>query len=50
MLSIKAVDEVIIGAPWKVSEYLLKNFNISLVVEGSMTKMKYHEKGKNMIN
>jgi len=32
------VDDVIMGAPWKITENMIKNFNISLVVEGSMGK------------
>lgn len=34
MLSCKFVDEVVIGAPWFVTEDLLKSFNIQLVIEG----------------
>jgi len=34
------VDDVIIGAPWKITENMIKNFNISVVVEGSMGKSK----------
>jgi len=36
ILALRYVDEVIIGAPWKVNENMLKNFNIQLVVEGSI--------------
>lgn len=36
ILALKYVDEVIIGAPWKVNDNLIKNFNISVVVEGSI--------------
>jgi len=36
ILALKYVDEVIIGSPWKITENLIKNFNISLVVEGSI--------------
>jgi len=36
ILALKYVDEVIIGSPWKITENLLKNFNISVVVEGSI--------------
>ena len=36
MSLIQVVDEVIIGAPDVVSEQLLKNFNVSTVVEGSV--------------
>lgn len=28
------------GAPWKITENMVKNFNISVVVEGSMGKSK----------
>ena len=34
MLSCKYADEVIIGAPWYVTEDLLKSFNIQVVVDG----------------
>lgn len=34
ILSLKYVDEVIIGAPLKVEDNLLKNFNVSVVVKG----------------
>ena len=34
ILSCKFVDEVVIGAPWFVTEDLLKSFNIQLVIEG----------------
>lgn len=33
VLALKYVDEVIIGAPWQVSQNMIKNLNISLVVE-----------------
>lgn len=32
MKNYKNVDEVIIGAPWKITENLIKSFNISIVV------------------
>lgn len=35
VLALKFVDEVIIGAPYIVSEQLIKQFNIHLVVEGA---------------
>ena len=35
MLSCKFVDEVVIGAPWFVTEDLLKSFNIQLVVDSN---------------
>lgn len=34
---------MIIGAPWIVTESLIKQFNIDLVVEGTMTKLKENE-------
>jgi len=43
ILSMKYVDDVIIGAPWKVNENMIKQFNIQLVVEGTMTKQKANE-------
>ena len=33
VLACKYVDEVVIGAPWFVTEDLIKSFNIQLVVE-----------------
>jgi ethanolamine-phosphate cytidylyltransferase len=38
VLACKHVDEVIIGAPPAVSDYLLTTFNISLVVRGSVSE------------
>ena len=38
VLSNKYVDEVVIGAPWKVSRDLITSFNISIVVQGSVHK------------
>ncbi|KAF6001111.1 hypothetical protein F1559_003061 [Cyanidiococcus yangmingshanensis] len=35
VLSIRYVDEVIIGAPWKVTEDMIKTMNISVVVHGT---------------
>jgi len=32
LLSIKYVDDVVIGAPWAVTEEMIKNYNISVVV------------------
>jgi ethanolamine-phosphate cytidylyltransferase len=44
---LKHVDEVIIGAPLNITETMIKNFKISLVVEGSSTvnrdDMKKHQ-------
>jgi len=42
VLAMRYVDEVIIGAPWKVTEHLIKSLNVSLVVEGAMTKKSEH--------
>jgi len=39
----KYVDEVIIGAPWKVTEHLIKSLNVQIVVEGTMTKKSEHQ-------
>lgn len=36
VLSCKYVDEVIIGAPWEVTEDMIKTMNISLVLHGTM--------------
>lgn len=38
LLAIKYVDEVIIGAPWSITDRLIKQLNISIVVEGSIKK------------
>jgi len=38
ILAMRYVDEVIIGAPWKCTEHLIKSLNVSVVVEGTMTK------------
>jgi len=43
VLALKNVDEVIIGAPWKVTENMINQFNIHIVVEGTLTKMKEDE-------
>jgi ethanolamine-phosphate cytidylyltransferase len=37
LLSCKFVDEVIIGAPWEITDDLIKTMNISVVVRGSMS-------------
>ena len=31
----KYVDEVIIGAPWKISDHMIKLFNIQIVAESN---------------
>jgi ethanolamine-phosphate cytidylyltransferase len=38
VLACKYVDEVIIGAPVVVNDYLMKTFNISMVVRGSISE------------
>eukprot|EP01104_Vermistella_antarctica_P000697 TRINITY_DN1082_c0_g1_i1.p2 TRINITY_DN1082_c0_g1~~TRINITY_DN1082_c0_g1_i1.p2 ORF type:complete len:442 (-),score=128.55 TRINITY_DN1082_c0_g1_i1:1735-3060(-) len=43
VLSCKHVDEVIIGAPWVVTEDLIKTMNISVVAGGTTTKMPENE-------
>jgi len=35
VLGIRGVDEVIVGAPWDITEYLLEAFKIDLVVRGT---------------
>lgn len=35
LLSCKVVDEVILGAPWVITEDLIKSMNISVVVKGT---------------
>lgn len=39
VLALKCVDEVIIGAPWVTSEYLLKTFNVAEVVSCSVDEL-----------
>ena len=39
ILAIKYVDEVVIASPWVVTEDLIKSLNISLVVQGTISKM-----------
>lgn len=43
LLAIKYVDDVIIGAPWGVTEDMIKTLNISLVIQGSCHKDSYDE-------
>jgi ethanolamine-phosphate cytidylyltransferase len=38
VLAIKFVDEVIIGAPWKVTKTMMEQFKIDVVVSGSIDK------------
>ncbi|KAI5659334.1 hypothetical protein M9H77_28127 [Catharanthus roseus] len=38
VLACRYVDEVIIGAPWEVSNDMIKTFNISLVVHGTVSE------------
>jgi len=35
VLGVRDVDEVIVAAPWHVTEYLIESFNINLVVRGA---------------
>lgn len=44
LLAMKYVDDVIIGAPWKITSDLIKSLNIDLVVQG--TELKYDDKEK----
>ena len=39
VLAIKYVDEVVIASPWVITEDLLKSLNISLVVQGTISKV-----------
>jgi ethanolamine-phosphate cytidylyltransferase len=41
LLALKYVDDVIMGAPWAISEDMIKTLNIAVVVQGS-----YHKLGK----
>lgn len=38
VLASRYVDEVIIGAPWEISKDMIKTFNISLVVHGTVAE------------
>lgn len=38
VLACRYVDEVIIGAPWEISNDMIKTFNISLVVRGTISE------------
>jgi len=38
ILSLRCVDDVIIGAPWKITEDMIKSLNINVVVEGTQKK------------
>lgn len=42
ILAIKFVDEVIIGAPWKVTKAMIDQFKIDIVVSGSIDKHELH--------
>ena len=39
-LANKYVDDVLIGAPYKITEDMIKTFNISLVVQSKFNKIK----------
>jgi len=34
----RSVDEVVMGAPWTITEDIIKSFNISFVVQGTIPK------------
>ena len=38
LLALKYVDDVIMGAPWEITEDMIKTLNISIVVQGSYHK------------
>ena len=38
LLATKYVDDVIMGAPWNITEDMIKSLNISIVVQGSFHK------------
>ncbi|KAL3534916.1 hypothetical protein ACH5RR_003377 [Cinchona calisaya] len=46
VLSCRYVDEVIIGAPWEVTNDMIKTFNISLVVHGTVAESSFSLNGK----
>ena len=39
LLALKYVDEVIIGAPWKVTDDMIQSLKINIVVQGTTTKL-----------
>eukprot|EP00388_Colpodella_angusta_P003525 GDKJ01012405.1.p1 GENE.GDKJ01012405.1~~GDKJ01012405.1.p1 ORF type:complete len:405 (-),score=109.86 GDKJ01012405.1:2140-3354(-) len=39
VLALRCVDEVIIGAPWVISEYLLKTFNVAEVISCNVDEL-----------
>lgn len=41
ILSLRCVDDVIIAAPWKISEDMIKSLKINIVVEGSNKKTEH---------
>jgi len=41
LLSLRCVDDVIIAAPWKISEDMIKSLKINVVVEGSNKKTEH---------
>eukprot|EP00487_Bulimina_marginata_P011491 TRINITY_DN7147_c0_g1_i1.p1 TRINITY_DN7147_c0_g1~~TRINITY_DN7147_c0_g1_i1.p1 ORF type:complete len:110 (+),score=15.28 TRINITY_DN7147_c0_g1_i1:104-433(+) len=43
VLSCKYVDDVLIGAPWKITEQILKSLNVKYVVITPNTKFAQHE-------
>lgn len=38
LLALKYVDDVIMGAPWEITEDMIKSLNISIIVQGSFHK------------
>jgi len=43
VLACRYVDEVIIGAPWEVTEDLIKQQNVTYVATGTVVDPSYHE-------
>jgi len=41
VLAMRVVDEVIIGAPWSITQEMISSLGCELVVEGSETADKY---------
>jgi len=46
LLSIKYVDDVIIGSPWTINRDMINNLKIDIVVEGSNSKRDLDDKSK----
>lgn len=46
VLAMQVVDEVVIGAPWEITQDLITSFNICFVVQGTISKVDEEVKSK----